>query len=280
MFPAPPADDWFSHDDVQFRFRKTPGNVLFVFQHGLGASLDQPLNLFTPPPGISLASFDFRGHGQTHPLGDRTKINLGSFADDLLAFLNHLNADSLVVGGISMGAAVALNFALRFPERLLGLILSRPAWLDAPNPFNVSVFSNISRLIRDFGPKVGRQRFEETPLFHQIASQYPDTARSLLLQFENQRALENAINLEQIPLDRPNANREQWRSIQVPTLILANRQDPIHPFEYGQIMSQFIPKSEFREITSKSASPSQHARDVQQSLEEFFRRHFPLPSSA
>ena len=33
-----------------------------------------------------------------------------------------------------MGAGIALNFTLRHPERVLGLVLSRPAWLDAPNP--------------------------------------------------------------------------------------------------------------------------------------------------
>src|ERR687889_604426 len=39
-----------------------------------------------------------------------------------------------------MGAGVALRFALAEPERVRGLVLIRPAWLDRPNPPNLAVF--------------------------------------------------------------------------------------------------------------------------------------------
>jgi pimeloyl-ACP methyl ester carboxylesterase len=55
--------------------------------------------------------------------------------------MDYLRLPQAIVGGISMGAAVALNFTLRFPERVLGLILSRPAWLDGPLPSNVRIYA-------------------------------------------------------------------------------------------------------------------------------------------
>jgi hypothetical protein len=40
-------------------------------------------------------------------LGPPEKINMAAFADDLLAFFDELGIGQAVVGGISMGAAVA-----------------------------------------------------------------------------------------------------------------------------------------------------------------------------
>ena len=51
------------------------------------------------------------------------------FADDVLAFADLRGVERFVVGGISMGAAIALRIAVRHPERVSGLVLARPAWL-------------------------------------------------------------------------------------------------------------------------------------------------------
>ena len=57
-----------------------------------------------------------------------------------------LRLEQAVVGGISLGSAVAVNTALRYPERVLGLVLSRPAWIDRPLPENVRLYSTIAEL--------------------------------------------------------------------------------------------------------------------------------------
>ena len=61
-----------------------------------------------------------------------------------------------------------------------------------------------------------------------------------------------------------------------PTLILANRQDPIHPFAYGEIMAQIIPHAQFRELTSKSVDPVRHAHETQAFIESFLLQHTDL----
>jgi pimeloyl-ACP methyl ester carboxylesterase len=67
-----------------------------------------------------------------------------------------------VVGGISMGAGVALNLAFRYPQRAVGLVLSRPAWLDSPRPENIKAYPVIARLLREHGAERGRELFEGT----------------------------------------------------------------------------------------------------------------------
>jgi pimeloyl-ACP methyl ester carboxylesterase len=265
----------FDHDGLKFHYRETGSGTPFVFQHGLGGDADQPFSLFRPPPGFRMITLDCRAHGQTVPLGDVSRIDVSAFADDLAALLDHLAISSAVVGGISMGAAVALNFALRFRNRVMGLVLSRLAWLDKPHPAERNTFLTIAKLIREHGAIRGAELFKETREYQKCLRQSPDAAASLLGQFSHPRAEETVVKLERIPLHHPAHDRENWASISVPTLVLANRQDPIHPFEFGETMARTIPGAEFRELTAKSVSLETHAVDVQRFIETFLLRHFP-----
>ena len=267
---------FFNHDGLNFNYQEKGHGTPFLFQHGLGGDVTQPFGLFQPPTGFRLLAFDSRGHGKTHPLGKPQQITLATFADDLRALLDHLRIESAVVGGISMGAAVALNFALRFPGRVLGLVLSRAAWLDAPNPWNVGRFQLIAQLIREHGAQRGLERFKETEVYREALREWPDVAASLAAQFEHPDIEQSAFKLEQIINDRPNADRREWRTIRVPTLVLANRQDPIHPFEYGEVLASLIPGAEFQEVTSKSVSKERHGAEVQRFITGFLQKHFSV----
>ena len=65
-----------------------------------------------------------------------------------------------------------------------------------------------------------------------------------------------------------------FAKIKSPALVLANCQDPIHPFEFGEILAQEIPGAEFRELRPKSISVEDYNRDTQKFLSEFLTRHF------
>jgi pimeloyl-ACP methyl ester carboxylesterase len=269
----------FQHDGLPFAYREAGSGIPVVLQHGLGGDTGQPFGLFQPPRGFRLLAFDFRAHGETRPLGDPGRINIASFADDLRALIDHLELPPIVVGGISLGAAVALNFTVRFPDRVRGLVLSRPAWLDGPREENVRVYGFIASLIREHGAARGRELFLESDVYQAIARQFPDAAASLVKQFEHPRAEETVIKLERIPRDAPVRDLRALEAIAVPTLVLANRQDPIHPFACGESLAQRIPQAEFRELTPKSVSSERHAAEVQQFIAAFLERHFARGSS-
>ncbi len=213
--------------------------------------------------------------GQTHPLGDPERLSIATFADDLIAFLDRVSVNCAVIGGISLGSAVAVNVALRHEKRVLGLVLSRPAWIDGPLPANVHLYGLIARLIRESGPEAGLQRFLTTPVYRAMEGQSPDCARSLVGQFEQPRAAECVARLEKLPGDRPCHNRTDYGRIRMPTLVLGNRQDPIHPWSFAQTLADLIPGAELREITPKSVSLEAHAADVQRSIDTFLTMHLP-----
>jgi pimeloyl-ACP methyl ester carboxylesterase len=265
----------FQHDGITFHYRDSGQGLPFVFQHGLGGDANQTFGLFAPPPGYRLITLECRGHGETRPLGDPDKISLAVFGDDLCALLDHLALPQVVIGGISMGAALALMLTLRFPARVRGLVLSRPAWLDQPMPSNSALYPVIAQLIRQHGALGGLERFVQSAEYGEIARTAPDAARSLRGQFTHPRAEETVVKLERIPHDTPSHDRQQWATITAPTLILANRQDPIHPFAYGEIIAQLIPRAQFRELTSKSVDPTRHAHETQAFIQSFLLQHFP-----
>ena len=64
---------------------------------------------------------DLRGHGKTS-LG-QANATLGQIADDLLALLDALDLPKVCLLGHSMGGYIALEFAARYPERLVSLVL-------------------------------------------------------------------------------------------------------------------------------------------------------------
>ncbi len=267
---------FFDRDGVRFHYRDQGGGVPFVFQHGLGSDIALTHALFTPPPGARLIGFDARGHGETRPLGDPKHIAIASYADDLAALLDLLGLPAAVVGGVSMGAAIALSFVLRHPGRVLGLVLSRPAWLDRPLPENLRVFPHIALYLLRHGPREGLARFRETPEYQDLVREAPDCAEMVVANFEHPRAEECIARLERLPHDAPCHDRAEWRSIRVPTLVLANRQDPVHPWHLAETLTQSIPGAVLREITPKSVSLARHAADFQGIVEEYLARHFPM----
>jgi pimeloyl-ACP methyl ester carboxylesterase len=113
----------FDRLGLKFHLRDEGHGLPLVFQHGFGGYVNQPIGLFKLAAGIRLNFFDMRGHGQTRPLGDVDKLTIESLADDLIALVDHFGIQRAVIGGISLGAAVAVNVALRYPERVLGLVI-------------------------------------------------------------------------------------------------------------------------------------------------------------
>ncbi len=67
-------------------------------------------------------TYDVRGHGQTETPGG--EFSMGLFADDLEALLRVLNIERACVLGYSMGGRIGLEFALKYPEKITGLVFA------------------------------------------------------------------------------------------------------------------------------------------------------------
>lgn len=98
------------------------GEVL-VLLHGNGESLEyfaHQIAYFSHTHRV--IALDTRGHGHS-PRGDKP-FTLSQFAEDLKQFLDEKKIKRAHILGFSDGGNIALLFALRYPERVLSLILN------------------------------------------------------------------------------------------------------------------------------------------------------------
>ena len=174
------------------------------------------------------------------------------------------------MGGISMGAGIALNFAVRYPDRTRALILSRASWLAEPLSPNLAVFPKIAGLIREHGAHRAKELFSSSAEYQTALRSSPANAASWMSQFLRERADETFEILESVPNDVPAPDIASWKKLDLPTLVLANRNDPQHPFEYGQVLAREIPGARFAEITGKAISGQKHVEDVRREILRFF----------
>jgi pimeloyl-ACP methyl ester carboxylesterase len=65
---------------------------------------------------------DLRGYGESDVVPGITLLE--TFARDLAALLDHLGVDRVILGGLSMGGQIAMEFHRLFPERLRALVLA------------------------------------------------------------------------------------------------------------------------------------------------------------
>jgi pimeloyl-ACP methyl ester carboxylesterase len=78
-------------------------------------------------------TYDARGHARSEAPEDPGAYDLAAMVDDLDRVIGPAQSEPAVVGGLSMGAAVALQLALARPERVRALVLAAwPADRDAP----------------------------------------------------------------------------------------------------------------------------------------------------
>jgi pimeloyl-ACP methyl ester carboxylesterase len=70
--------------------------------------------------GYRVITPDLRGFGESRPTS--AAVSMSSYADDIVALMDHLRLPQAVVGGMSMGGYVLLNLLERYPERVSAAI--------------------------------------------------------------------------------------------------------------------------------------------------------------
>jgi len=281
----------FYSNGLEFNYgTRGRGTNTFFFQHGIGGTLAQPFRFLIPPdvedpnvhkePGghagqFRMAAFDFRAHGAT-PLGDPEKLRIDIFADDLVAFMDHLQIKTAVLGGISMGAAVALSAALRYPERCIALVLCRPAWLDGSmSSLAIAAYAEAVRLLKDEpSPESALQKLEKSDIYRELITLSADAGKSLLGQVRcvvlDPNLRETAIaRLQYLPTGQTGLDLQSAAAVNVPTLIMATPNDPIHPLSFAHALAGAIPHALFVKLRPKQLDDGPHIEEVNSQIFQF-----------
>jgi pimeloyl-ACP methyl ester carboxylesterase len=111
-------------DGISIRYDDTGTGdaLLLVHGHPFDRSMWRPQAEAFSAAGWRVIAPDLRGYGRSTVVPGKTELS--TFARDLAALLDDLAIDRAVVGGLSMGGQIVLEFRRLFPERVRALILA------------------------------------------------------------------------------------------------------------------------------------------------------------
>jgi pimeloyl-ACP methyl ester carboxylesterase len=152
--------------------RGSPSGIPVVMLHGYTDSWRS----FEPvlphlPEWVHALALTQRGHGDA----DRpaTGYHALDFAADVAAFMDALDLERAIIVGHSMGGYVAQQFAVQYPERVLGLMLvaSFASWR---NPAVAELRAAVAQLVDPIDPSFARA-FQESTLARPVAPAFIET---------------------------------------------------------------------------------------------------------
>jgi pimeloyl-ACP methyl ester carboxylesterase len=146
----------------------------------------------------------------------------------------------IVVGGVSIGAAVAVAWALRHPERTVAVLAALPAWTGAPGSSPAAIAARYSaQRLREDGLEATTTQMR--------ASSPPWLAEELTRSWRSQwphlpDAMDEAAGYV-APTDA------QLQRLAAPMGVAAAGDDPIHPLDVGRHWAAVAPHAALRTVT-------------------------------
>jgi 3-oxoadipate enol-lactonase len=258
------AMNWIEVNGTALRYDLSgSGSTTLVLIHEMGGTLeswDQVLPALNN--GRRALRYDTRGAGLSEKI--KGAVTWDQMADDLAALLDALNITGKVaLAGIAVGAAMAVHFAVRYPDRTAALVLHGPA-------VGVSEDRRQATLDRAVAVEAGGMR---SVVERSLANSYPPVVRHDPEVFAAFRArwLGNdpesfaAINRM---LVAQNIEHELAK-IACPALLTAGRHDGLRSPSIIEPMAKQVPDAQFLDLNSGHFASIQTPGLVAQAIHYF-----------
>jgi len=229
-----------SSDGTTIEYQLTgSGEPVTCFVPGLGQSVADTRPFGSGVHG-SRAFLDLRGHGRSAapPPDDARAWTYSALAADVEAVVVETGSTRAV--GVSLGAGALLNLAIRRPQRFDRMVLALPSVInETRDPAMAALAAEIadavdandqvvlSRLLLQLQPPSVRGRADVGLWARRHAADVGGTPVSRVL-----RALPR-----QVPVSDP----AQLETLDLPVLVLAQRDDPSHPVEVAEQLGDLLP---------------------------------------
>jgi pimeloyl-ACP methyl ester carboxylesterase len=241
------TDGEFSYQGVRLSYEiHGTGRQLLVYLHGLllDRHLNRPLAMSLAEAGNRVVLLDLPGHGMSDKPRHASVHRMDSYAECVVALLDHIGAESAVVGGVSLGANVALECAAQAPARVRGLLLEMPV-LEWAVPAAALVF--LPLLI---GVHYAASAFR---LLGNVVRALPTTSNWAIEGLRAPISLEpeeSAAVLHGLFVGPIAPTVEQRRSIAAPALVIGHHADFIHPFSDATNLVEQLPSARLVQAAS------------------------------
>lgn len=207
--------------------------------------MHSPLARAIAAQGFHVVTVDLLGHGRSDRPDDPRVYAVAAFGEQVVALLDHLEADQAVLGGTSLGANICLEVADVAPHRVRGLVLEMPV-LDSALEAGLIAFTPLLFAARFLPVTVSSVRM----LTRMAPRGLVPFWGGVVLDTLKQRPAPMAATIHGIFFGRiapPSAKRA---AMQMPALVVGHRRDPVHPFADAAMLAAEMPLARFLEATS------------------------------
>jgi pimeloyl-ACP methyl ester carboxylesterase len=221
------------------------GKRLIVLVHGLlmNRHMFDRLAPELAGRGNRVITVDMLGHGRSDRPEDLRLYSMPLFARQVVALLDHLEEESAVVGGTSLGSNIALELAVHNPDRARALFIEMPV-LDNALSAVAGLFAPVL-----LGLKFGRPFFEGLSLATRAVPRTHHLV-DIGLDWVRQRPGPSQAVFEGLLLGETAPHREERVKIEHRTLIVGHPRDPLHPFSDSGMLLEELPNARLVEANS------------------------------
>lgn len=238
----------FRHGDLRLSWTEfgDPAGPPLVLLHGLllSSAGQQRVARALKKPRVLL--LDLHGHGASSQPAEPARYTWRAFVDDVVALLDHLKIERAAIGGLSLGANVAVAAGEQQPERFSSLILEMPV-LARGSDVAKPVFNALAAVYAGVGPVVSPLTFAlrrspvkvplpELQMMIDLASHRPKSAHAVL------RGL--------LDDDPPGQDEAVVRKMDMPALVIGHRLDPLHPLDDARWIASTMPHARLVEAAT------------------------------
>lgn len=246
-----------------------------LFMHGLAADRQQARNTFGAQTGICLITLDMPGHGETGLSVDQpleSQVGFSHYAEIALALLDHLGVRSVMAGGISMGAGIALTLGMFRPDLLNNLFLVRPAWLAKPARPHLDLIATLGEFSKRHTPDEVASLVSAENGFKERLADIPAAAKSLLQAAYRPQAREAAAVLTHMVNDQPFSRLAALSRLHCPALVLGSNADPLHPVLLARELASALPHGRYEQLPPRYLDPAGYQAALNSSFRSFLER--------
>lgn len=268
---------------IHYRDEGVRAGPTLVFIHGNSASLHtwEPL-IDELSDRFRLVSLDLPGHGLTGPSAARD-YSAEASTQLLNALLDHLEINSSIFVGNSMGGWLSWRYALAYPGRIDGLVLidSSGAVTDEPVKYYAVAKITRSKLGQIVVPRIAPKSIVRNSLTQVmwndelVTDELVDRYRDLSLFPGNRIAM-----IDRTKVDREPAYWNRIDEITEPVLILWGEQDTTTPLSHGHAFHAALPNSELKTYSNTAHAPMEEVpMKVAADIRLWFDAMFAQPTS-
>lgn len=248
-------------DGLRINYKTFGDGDPLIILHGWGICMDHFAGLQNELSGkFRVFTIDLPGFGGSDLPKEPWEV--GDYSEFVNLFAEKLKLRKFYLFGHSFGGRIGIKYAVKYPEKLKGLILCASAGIRPKNTLKKAVFLSVSKAGKKLlsVPGVKKLKPIARKLLYKAAREHDyEKLNNKIMQ----ESFKKVVNEDLKPL---------LNKIKTPTLLLWGTEDKMTPICDGKLMNREIEKSKMRIFKGVGHRlPYERAEEVGKEIVRFFK---------